>query len=185
MVACALAVLASACGAAGPREPSLFERAALARGRAELGCADPELFVEPLGAGGYRVRGCDTYVTYTCLERYSETPGTRGQVICSLSEREARPADETRSRRDETDGTWTDAEIQALAARVRPALELCLSPGEDVSLELLAGGTGGVRRVNELASPALTECADAALAEHSLEGERSRPRRFALRARGR
>lgn len=82
-----LAALAlGGCGSVtpGPTEPSRFVRTARSRGQLEMGCTDPNLFVQPLGAGAYRVEGCGEYITYLCIEdrRTYSRP-----IICTLQER--------------------------------------------------------------------------------------------------
>ena len=119
-----LAFAPTGCG--GGRAASGLVSDLQARGRADLHCAD--IHVSPLGAGGYRMRGCGRYQSYTC--RRPVRQGGLGAQICVPSD--SGGVDPTSL----ADARLAEGEVQIVVSRVGSALARCARTVEILAIAI-------------------------------------------------
>src|SRR5688572_257268 len=97
-----------------------------ARGRADLHCAD--IHVSPLGAGGYRMRGCGRYQSYTCHRPVRG--GGLGVQVCITSD--SGGVDPTSL----ADARLAEGEAQLVVSQVGSALAGCARTVEILAIAI-------------------------------------------------
>jgi hypothetical protein len=121
-----LGTLAFAPTGCGGHPASGFVSELQARGRADLHCAD--VHISPLGAGGYRMRGCGRYQSYTCRRPVGE--GRLGATVCVPSDTGG--VDPTSL----ADARLAEGEAQLVVSRVGSALAECARTVEILAIAI-------------------------------------------------
>lgn len=164
-----VALVVAACGArrAAPATDGL-QLAARLRAAADLDCPANGVAARMMSRGRYHVRACGAEVVYDCSHR-------AGPATCALAE------DQPPSRSRE--GTWTDADVGDLVARLNAGLAQCLVPGRaDLRLWLALTPAGAVRRISM--DDETSSCVDRHLRRARLPGTMLGARIVQVRVRG-
>lgn len=128
---------------------------AATRATEDLACPEEDLILTDLGMNGYRVEGCEAWVSYTCTRR-----------SCALQERGEQPPVVGAT-------TWTDEHVAAVSSRVQAELTRCSSAlPATLSVRVRLSRTGRVvLRDRSLFRPEVMSCLDERLGVVALRGQ--------------
>ncbi|UJR80229.1 hypothetical protein [Sandaracinus amylolyticus] len=145
-------------------------RLSIERASREIPCRREDLVVEDLGSGGYRVVGCGSVMTYTCLGNGF------GGGVCELNER--RYPERDLAPPVHRGDTWTDGQVRELRATIHDEIMRCVPEGTDsVRLQLALSPRGEVRRIGRSqVDAAAGRCIDDALSRAQMLGTASEQR---------
>jgi hypothetical protein len=166
-----LLALVAGCGASSGYE------AALRRGSSDFHCPRSTLYVQSLGAGGYRVRGCGHEAVYTC----TQTSGALGRVATTCTT-DAAPAS---AGGESLGATWTDVHVDALVSRIRNDVLACMPATSFVlAVPVVLGADGRIERDSRVRTSLpidVGSCIDELLRRQSMQGRVDRELRTELR----
>lgn len=191
-IAAVLSLVTAGCGSAQTSTSQAFDpvhgpaNAALQRASREIPCPESDLRIDELGAGGYRVSGCGTQITYTCVGKVC-APSERVALVEAAPAPRSRPSPAARVEAlPPASGTWTDDQVHQLLVIIHDRVVACLPEDvERLRLRVSISASGMVRRVagasqGDRVSSEVGGCIDQVLQEGRMTTTVTSPRQATL-----